>query len=141
MTRRYLRRIEDSEEQRTDVSKHNGKSDPELEFFQTLEANERTLTFGKKPKPSTGIKALKEETRWALDAAGNTGQYLKYFNMKLEKQNSQIKNIKKMKEKYDLQIKNLQSKIQDQQVQLDKVNKDLHKTLSSKDKKNDYKKH
>jgi len=141
MTRRYLRRIEDSEEQRTDVSKHNGKSDPELEFLQTLEANERILTFGKKPKPPTGIKALKEETRWALDAAGNTGQYLKYFNMKLEKQNSQIKKIKKMKEKYDLQIKNLQSKIQDQQVQLDKVNKDLQKTHSSKDKKNDYKKH
>ncbi len=141
MTRRYLRRIEDSEEQRTDVSKHNGKSDPELEFLQTLEANERILTFGKKPKLPTGIKALKEETRWALDAAGNTGQYLKYFNMKLEKQNSQIKKIKKTKEKYDLQIKNLQSKIQDQQVQLDKVNKDLQKTHSSKNKKNEYKKH
>ncbi len=122
MARRFLRRIKDSEEQSTDVSKHIGKSDPELEFLQTLDANERILTFGKKPKPSTGIKALKEETRWALDAAGNTGQYLKYFNMKLEKQNSQIKN--------------LQSKIQDQQVQLDKVNKDLHKTHSSKDKKN-----
>ena len=141
MTRRYLRRIEDSEEQRTDVSKHIGKSDPELEFLQTLEANERILTFGKKPKPPTGIKALKEETRWALDAAGNTGQYLKYFNMKLENQNSQIKKIKKMKEKYDLQIKNLHSKIQDQQVQLDKVNKDLQKKYSSKDKINDYKKH
>ncbi len=140
MTRRYLRRIKDSEEQSTDVSKHIGKSDPELEFLQTLEANERTLTFGEKPKPPSGVKAVKEETRWALDAAGNTGQYLKYFNMKLEKQNSQIKKIKKMKEKYDLQIKNLQSKIQDQQVQLDKVNKDLQKTLSSKDKKNDYKK-
>ena len=141
MARRFLRRIKDSEEQRSDVSKHIGKKDPEIEFLRTLEANERTLTFGKKPKSPTGVKAVKEETRWALDAAGNTGQFIKYFNMKLEKQNSQIKKIKNMKEKYDLQIKNLQSKIQDQQVQLDKVNKNQHKMHSSKDKKNHYKKH
>ena len=141
MARRYLRRIKDSEEQRTDVSKHIGKNDPELEFLRTLEANERILTFGKKPKSPTGIKAVKEKTRWALDAAGNTGQYIKYFNMKLEQQNSQIKKMKGMKEKYDLQIKNLHSKIHNQQVQLDKVNKDLHKMSSSKDKKNYYKRH
>ena len=140
MARRYLRRIEDSEEKKTDTVKHIGKTDPELEFLRTLEANERVLTFGKKPKTPTGVKAVKEETRWALDAAGNTGQYIKYFNMKLEQQNSQIKKMKKMKDKYDFQIKNLQSKIQDQQVQLDKVNKDLHKMHSSKDKKNHNKK-
>ena len=135
MARRYLRRIKESEEQKTDVTKHSGKQDPELDFLRTLESNERILTFGKKPKNPTGVKAVKEETRWALDAAGNTGQYIKYFNMKLEQQNFQIKKMKKMKEKYDLQIKNLQSKIQDQQVQLDKVNKNLNKMHSSKDKK------
>ena len=140
MARRYLRRIADSQEKKTDASKHMGKNDPELEFLRTLEANERVLTFGKKPKSPTGVKAVKEETRWALDAAGNTGQYIKYFNMKLEQQNSQIKKMKKMKDKYDFQIKNLRSKIQDQQVQLDKVNKDLHKIHSSKDKKNHNKK-
>ena len=142
MARRYLKRIKDSDEQKSsEVSKHVGKTDPELDFLRTLEANERILTFGKKPKSPKGFKAVKEETRWALDAAGNTGQYLKYFNMKLEQQNSQIKKMKKMKEKYDSQIKNLQSKIHNQQVQLDKVNKDLKKVSSSKDKKNQFKKH
>ena len=141
MERRYLRRIKDSEEKMTNASKIEGKNDPELDFLRTLDANERILTFGKKPKSPTGAKAVKEETRWALDAAGNTGQYIKFFNMKLEKQNSQIKKMKKMKDKYDFQIKNLRSKIQDQQVQINKVNKDLHKMHSSKDKKNHYKKH
>ena len=141
MARRYLRRIEDSEEKIIDGSKLEDKNDPELDFLRTLDANERTLTFGKKPKSPIGVKAVKEETRWALDAAGNTGQYIKFFNMKLEKQNSQIKKMKKMKDKYDFQIKNLRSKIQDQQVQINKVNKDLHKIHSSKDKKNHYKKH
>ena len=129
-----------SEEKKADTVKHVGKTDPELEFLRTLEANERVLTFGKKPKTPTGVKAVKEETRWALDAAGNTGQYIKYFNMKLEQQNSQIKKMKKMKDKYDFQIKNLKSQIQEQQVQLDKVNKDLHKIHSSKDKKKQIKK-
>ena len=72
MARRYLRRIKEADEQKNSETKHSRKQDPELEFLRTLEANERMLTFGKKPKSPTGMKAVKEETRWALDAAGNT---------------------------------------------------------------------
>ncbi len=46
--------------------------------------------------------------------------------MHLAEQNSQIKQMKKMKEKFDLEIKNLQSKVQSQESQIKKVNKELH---------------
>ena len=128
MTRRYLKRISKSNEEKNSESSsiQTEKNDPELELLDALESKERTISFSKKPGIPAGIKAVKEETRWALDAAGNTGQYLKYFNMGLAKQNSQIKQMKKMKDKFDLEIKNLQSKVQSQESQIKKVNKELH---------------
>jgi len=127
MGRRYLKRISTShKEKNSDSTLQSGKNDPELEIIHALESKERSITFSKKPGIPTGTKAVKEQTRWALDAAGNTGQYLKYFNMSLAKQNSQIKQMKKMKEKFDLEIKNLQSKVESQESQIKKVNKNLH---------------
>ena len=127
MSRRYLKRISKShKEKNSDSSLQTGKNDPEIELIHALESQERSITFSKKPGIPAGTKAVKEQTRWALDAAGNTGQYLKYFNMSLAKQNSQIKQMKKMKEKFDLEIKNLQSKVQSQESQIKKVNKELH---------------
>ncbi len=128
MGRKYLKRISISHKEKNSESSslQSGKNDPELDLLHALESQERSITFSKKPGIPTGTKAVKEETRWALDAAGNTGQYLKYFNMGLAKQNSQIKQMKKMKEKFDLEIKNLQSKVQSQESQIKKVNKELH---------------
>jgi len=127
MGRRYLKRISKShKEKNSDSTLQSGKNDPELEIIHALESQERSITFSKKPGILTGTKAVKEQTRWALDAAGNTGQYLKYFNMSLAKQNFQIKQMKKMKEKFDLEIKNLQSKVESQDSQIKKVNKNLH---------------
>ncbi len=128
MTRRYLKRISKSNKEKNSESSsiQTEKNDPELDLLHALESQERTISFSKKPVPPTGTKAIKEQTRWAFDAAGNTGQYIKYFNMHLEKQNSQIKQMKKMKEKYDLEIKNLQSKVQNQVSKINKVNKELH---------------
>jgi len=127
MSRRYLKRISTShKEKNSDSSLQPGKNDPELEIIHALESQERSITFSKKPGIPTGTKAVKEQTRWALDAAGNTGQYIKYFNMHLAEQNSQIKQMKKMKEKFDLEIQNLQSKVQSQESQIKKVNKELH---------------
>jgi len=128
MSRRYLKRISTSHKEKNSESSslQPGKNDPELEIIHALESQERSITFSKKPGIPTGTKAVKEQTRWALDAAGNTGQYLKYFNMHLAEQNSQIKQMKKMKEKFDLEIKNLQSKVQSQESQIKKVNKELH---------------
>ena len=128
MERRYLKRISKSNKEKNPESGsiQSEKNDPELDLLHALDSEERTLTFSKKPGTPTGTKAVKEETRWAFDAAGNTGQYIKYFNMHLEEQNSQIKQMKKMKEKYDLEIKNLQSKVQNQETKIKKVNKELH---------------
>ncbi len=128
MSRRYLKRISTSHKEKNSESSslQPGKNDPELELIHALESQERSITFSKKPGIPTGTKAVKEQTRWALDAAGNTGQYLKYFNMSLAKQNSQIKQMKKMKEKFDLEIQNLQSKVESQESQIKKVNKELH---------------
>jgi len=128
MSRRYLKRISTSHKEKNSESGslQPEKNDPELELIHALETQERTITFSKKPEIPTGTKAVKELTRWAFDAAGNTGQYIKYFNMHLAEQNSQIKQMKKMKEKFDLEIKNLQSKVQSQESQIKKVNKELH---------------
>ena len=128
MRRRYLKRISKSNKEKNSESSsiQTEKNDPELVHLHALDSEERTLTFSKKRGTPTGNKAIKEGTRWAFDAAGNTGQYIKYFNMHLEKQNSQIKQMKKMKEKFDLEIKNLQSKVQSQESQIKKVNKELH---------------
>ena len=128
MTRRYLKRISKSNKEKNSESSsiQTEKNDPELDLLHALESQERTISFSKKPGPPTRTKAIKEQTRWAFDAAGNTGQYIKYFNMHLEKQNSQIKQMKKMKEKYDLEIKNLQFKVQSQESKIKKVNKELH---------------
>ena len=128
MTRRYLKRISKSNKEKNSESSsiQTEKNDPELDLIHALESQERSIFFSKKPGTPTGTKAIKEQTRWAFDAAGNTGQYIKYFNMHLEKQNSQIKQMKKMKEKYDLEIKNLQFKVQSQDSKIKKVNKELH---------------
>ena len=141
MPKRYLKRISKSQKEKNSENSSflHGKNDPELELLHALESQERTLAFSKKPGTPTGTKAVKEETRWALDAAGNTGQFIKYFNMRLAKQNSQIKKVKKMKEKYDLEIKNLQSKVQSQESKIKKVNKELHDLQLHGTKKNQLK--
>ncbi len=128
MGRKYLKRISKSQKEKNSESSslQSGKNDPELDLLDALEIQERSITFSKKPEIPTGTKAVKELTRWAFDAAGNTGPYIKYFNMHLAEQNSQIKQMKKMKEKFDLEIQNLQSKVQSQESQIKKVNKELH---------------
>ena len=128
MSRRYLKRISTSNPEKNleSSSIQNEKNDPELDHLHALDSEERTLTFSKKQGIPTRTKAVKEGARWAFDAAGNTGQYIKYFNMHLAEQNSQIKQMKKMKEKYDLEIKNLQSKVQSQESKIKKVNRELH---------------
>lgn len=65
-----------------------------------------------------GYVAAKEGIRWALDAAGNTGQYIRYVNMKIDKHQQQINHIKKLHEKFDREIHLLQSE------NLEKINLD-----------------
>ena len=55
------------------------------------------------------LKRVKEGTRNAMDAAGNTGQYIKFVNKHIDKQKKEIDKIKKIKERFDQEVELLQS--------------------------------
>ncbi len=63
----------------------------------------------KQNEKQTGLLGAMKAIRWALDAAGNTGQYIKYTNMKIEQHNEEIKNIQKLHDKFDKEVGLLQS--------------------------------
>ncbi len=79
-----------------------------------MDVESRYVTFGDKlrqrvQEKKPGYVAAKEGIRWALDAAGNTGQYIKYVNMKIDSHQQQINQIKQLHEKFDREIQLLQS--------------------------------
>lgn len=110
MIRRYLKRIKPlNTEKSSERKKSSIELDPEDEILMAFQEQERILTFGRKPQPKSPSKRLREETRNALDAAGNTGQHLKYFNYRLAQHISQIEKIKKVTDKFEHDIEKLQS--------------------------------
>ena len=116
--RKYLNRKEDkviSNDELTYIAKIGKKS----ELRDVMDAQQRSVTLGfqlndtetvafqdriklKQKEKQTGWLEAMKSIRWALDAAGNTGQYIRYTNMKIEQHNEEIKNIKKL----DLLLKN-----------------------------------
>ena len=79
-----------------------------------MDVENRYVTFGdqlkrKVEEKKPGYLAAKEGIRWALDAAGNTGQYIRYVNMKIDKHQEQINYIKDLHDKFDREIQLLQS--------------------------------
>jgi chromosome segregation ATPase len=91
-----------------------------------MDVENRYVTFGNKLKQKVqekkpGYIATKEGIRWALDAAGNTGQYIRYVNMKIDKHQQQINHIKDLHEKFDSEIELLQSENLEK-IHLDKNN-------------------
>jgi len=55
------------------------------------------------------LETTKEGIRWALDAAGNTGQYIKFVNMTIDKRQKQVDKIKNLQEKFDKDVELLDS--------------------------------
>jgi len=124
-TRRYLNRKEDriiSKDESTFIVEVGNKS----ELREVMDAQKRSVTLGfqlndsetvkfqdriklRQKEKKTGWLEAMRSIRWALDAAGNTGQYIRYTNMKIEQHNEEIKNIKKLHEKFDKQVEMLQS--------------------------------
>ena len=80
-----------------------------LEAKDAMDVQERDITFSKKEAPKTSIEKVKEGTRNAMDAAGNTGQYIKFVNQHIDNQKKEIDKIKKIKEKFDQEVELLQS--------------------------------
>jgi len=82
---------------------------PVLEDKDAMDVQERSISFSKDEVPKTTFERVKEGTRNAMDAAGNTGQYIKFVNRHIDNQKKEIDKIKKIKEKFDQEIELLQS--------------------------------
>jgi len=113
LARKYLNRIEDRvipNDESTYISKIGNK----LEVKDVMDIENRYLTFGNRLRSKVIEKkspylATKEGIRFALDAAGNTGQYIRYVNMKIDKHQNQINHIKHMQQRFDREVADLQS--------------------------------
>ncbi len=94
-----------------DIKEVETKIETKIEAADAMDVVDRSITFGDKEEsgPKTGIELVKEEARNAMDAAGNTGQYIRFVNKHIEKQKEEIEKIKKIQEKFDHEIDLLQS--------------------------------
>jgi len=94
-----------------------------IEAADAMDVLDRSITFGDTEErgPKTRYEVIKEVTRNAMDAAGNTGQYIRFVNKHIEKQNQAINKIKKIQEKFDHEIDLLQSN----RSKIESVNKKL----------------
>ncbi len=82
---------------------------PELEIEDALDVQERTISIKNEQDNKTTYDKIKEESRNAMDAAGNTGQYIRFVNNHINNQNIEINKIKKIKEKFEQEILLLQN--------------------------------
>jgi len=122
LARKYLNRIEDRiipKDESTYISEIGKK----LEVKDVMDIENRYVTFGKKLRnqvieKKSGYLATKEGIRWALDAAGNTGQYIRYVNMKIDKHQKQINHVKHLQQRFDREVADLQSE------RIEKINPD-----------------
>jgi len=82
---------------------------PELEIEDAMDVQERTIALKNEQANKTTYEIIKEESRNAMDAAGNTGQYIRFVNNHINNQNKEINKIKKIKEKFDQEVQLLQN--------------------------------
>jgi len=112
VVRHYLNRTDDTAS--NDEWSYISQLGSDIEFKDVMEVNQRHITFDRRLRrkvkpPKTNLEATKEGIRWALDAAGNTGQYIKFVNMTIDKRQAYIDKIKKLQNKFDDQIEILNS--------------------------------
>jgi len=99
------------------------KIETKIGTSEAMDVLDRSITFGdsKEKGPKTRYEIIKEVTRNAMDAAGNTGQYIRFVNQHIEKQKQEIEKIKKIQEKFDHEIDLLQSN----RYKIESINKKL----------------
>ena len=95
----------------TDEQVVETKIETKIEAADAMDVLDRSVTFGDQQEsgPKTPYDIVKEETRNAMDAAGNTGQYIRFVNRHIDNQRMEIDKIKKIQEKFDHEIDLLQS--------------------------------
>jgi len=94
-----------------------------IEAADAMDVVDRSITFGDKEEdgPKTVLQIVKEEARNAMDAAGNTGQYIRFVNKHIDKQRDEIEKIKRIQERFDHEIDLLQSN----RSKIESINKKL----------------
>ncbi len=94
-----------------DIKDIETKIETKIDAADAMDVVDRSITFGDKEErgPKTGLEIVREEARNAMDAAGNTGQYIRFVNKHIVKQKEEIEKIKKIQEKFDHEIDLLQS--------------------------------
>jgi len=99
------------------------KIEKKIEAADAMDVLDRSITFGDNEEkgPKTPLEIVKEEARNAMDAAGNTGQYIRFVNKHIDKQRQEIEKIKKIQEKFDHEIDLLQSN----RSKIESINKKL----------------
>ena len=99
------------------------KIETKINASDAADVTDRNIVFGNNLQegPKTVIDVITEEVRNAMDAAGNTGQYIRFVNNHIDSQRREIEKIKKIKERFDHEIDLLQSN----QVKIEKLNNKL----------------
>jgi hypothetical protein len=99
------------------------KIETKIEAADVADVGDRIVTFGKTQQRSEGdvLENILDHVRNAMDAAGNTGQYIRFVNNHIDSQRREIEKIKKIKEKFDHEVDLLQSN----RTKLDSLNSDL----------------
>lgn len=87
------------------------KIEKKIEAVDAADVGDRSITFGNQQQVSkkTKMDVVREEARNAMDAAGNTGQYIRFVNKHIDSQKREIDKIKKIQERFDHEIDLLQS--------------------------------
>jgi hypothetical protein len=87
------------------------KIEEKIEAVDAADVSDRSITFGNQQQvgQKTKFDIVREEARNAMDAAGNTGQYIRFVNKHIDNQKREIDKIKKIKERFDHEIDLLQS--------------------------------
>jgi chromosome segregation ATPase len=106
-----------------DIKEVETKIETKIGASDAMDVLDRSITFGDKKEngPKTGLALIKEEARNAMDAAGNTGQYIRFVNKHIEKQKEEIEKIKRIHQRFDHEIDLLQSN----RSKIDSVHKKL----------------
>jgi len=106
-----------------DIKEVEAGIEKKIEAADAMDVLDRSITFGDQEEqgPKTALEIVKEEARNAMDAAGNTGQYIRFVNKHIDKQRQEIEKIKKIQEKFDHEIDLLQSN----RSKIDSINKKL----------------
>ncbi len=109
MARKYIRKIKSSKDEKPSKKIDHNNVALNFEIDKALDHQERIITFDKKPNNSSREKLLHESIRNALDAAGNAGLTIRFFNLRLGDRISRIEKAKKLYKSPYLEIETSES--------------------------------